>query len=164
MSDVEGWIGVDLDGTLANYGKWNDEGIGAPIPRMLERVKNWLLEGRDVRIVTARISEAKSGVNDVEKQRAEIEAWCVTHLGITLPVTCSKDYEMVELWDDRAVQVEKNTGVSIQERVIEMALLAQRLTDVLEVVGECEAEEIALIHHSRTFVDRTLRFVRSQPH
>lgn len=48
-----GWIGVDLDGTLAEYTGWHGPGhIGPPIPKMLDRVKNWLAEGVDVRIFT----------------------------------------------------------------------------------------------------------------
>ena len=51
-----GWIGVDLDGTLAEYNGWQGPAnIGAPIPAMVERVKAWLEEGRDVRIFTARV-------------------------------------------------------------------------------------------------------------
>ena len=45
-----GWIGVDLDGTLAYYDYWRGpEHIGEPIPAMLERVQRWLAEGKDVR-------------------------------------------------------------------------------------------------------------------
>lgn len=39
-----------------------------------------------------------------------IEKWCQMHIGGILPVTNVKDYAMVELWDDRAVQVIPNTG------------------------------------------------------
>ena len=47
MSQQNGWIGVDLDGTLAHYEGWKGiEHIGAPVPAMLERVKNWLAEGK----------------------------------------------------------------------------------------------------------------------
>jgi len=52
-----GWIGVDLDGTLAYYDEWRGlYHIGEPIPAMVDRVKRWLAEGRDVRIFTARVS------------------------------------------------------------------------------------------------------------
>ena len=38
-----GWIGVDLDGTLAHYDGWKGiEHVGPPIPAMLARVKYWL--------------------------------------------------------------------------------------------------------------------------
>lgn len=39
-----------------------------------------------------------------------IHSWCKQYIGQALAVTCVKDYRMFELWDDRAVQVEPNTG------------------------------------------------------
>lgn len=101
-----GWIGVDLDGTLAHYDHWEGvEHIGRPIPAMLSRIKAWLAAGKEVRIFTARVF-GPQGVD----ARPYIEAYCLEHLGVVLPVTCEKDYAMVELWDDRAVQVIPNTG------------------------------------------------------
>ena len=42
-----GWIGVDLDATFAVYNGWQGElHIGAPIPAMVERVKQGLADGR----------------------------------------------------------------------------------------------------------------------
>lgn len=42
-----GWIGVDLDGTLAYYDGWIGAGhIGEPVPAMLERVKQLAGSGR----------------------------------------------------------------------------------------------------------------------
>jgi hypothetical protein len=50
-----GWIGFDLDGTLAEYGEWQGPThIGKPIPSMIVRVKNYLDNGYEVRIMTAR--------------------------------------------------------------------------------------------------------------
>ena len=104
-----GWIGVDLDGTLAEYGGWIGPGhIGEPVPEMLERVKNWLAEGTEVRIFTARAYMDRDG-----SARRAIEDWCDLHIGQRLAVTNVKDYAMIELWDDRAVQVEMNTGKRI---------------------------------------------------
>jgi hypothetical protein len=106
-SDKMGWIGVDLDGTLAEYhGFKADHSIGPPVPLMLQRVKQWLAEGKDVRIFTARIAHAEGAYD-----RKLIEEWCLTHIGMVLPVTCEKDMRMMELWDDRAVQVIPNTGI-----------------------------------------------------
>jgi hypothetical protein len=112
----KGWIGVDLDGTLAEYDEWQGPAhIGKPIPRMLERVKAWLEEGKDVRIVTARVSHDGSSDRMLLTLVAHeaITNWCVRWLGTTLPVTCGKDYAMLELWDDRAVQVIPNTGLRV---------------------------------------------------
>jgi hypothetical protein len=84
--------------------------VGEPVPLMVKRVKRWLDAGIDVRIFTARVSPWLDGTKDVEKVRAAIEAWCEKHLGQKLPVGCTKDYQTVEIWDDRAVQVECDTG------------------------------------------------------
>ena len=121
-----GWIGVDLDGTLAHYDGWKGAGhIGEPVPAMLERVKRWLAEGREVRIFTARVScpelplvnannrearQARERRAQAYEAKRAIQAWCERHLGQRLNITNVKDYDMVALWDDRAVQVIKNTG------------------------------------------------------
>lgn len=103
-----GWIGVDLDGTLAQDHGWTrDGGIGPPVAPMLARVKRWLKEDREVRIVTARVSGHPAAA---AKARREIERWLKEHLSQTLPITNRKDHLMIELWDDRAVQVRKNKG------------------------------------------------------
>lgn len=99
------WIGVDLDGTLAHYDKWvGVHHIGEPVPAMLARVRQWRDAGIRVKIFTARVSDGKP------ETRRYIEEWCLVHLGEVLEVTNIKDYAMLELWDDRAVSVEKNTG------------------------------------------------------
>lgn len=115
MSD-KGWIGVDLDGTLAHYDGWKGVGhIGQPIPKMVERVKHWLEEGRDVRIFTARVSHDGTPRRMIDAQMAVIHImdWCVQHIGRELPITCVKDFAMLELWDDRAVQVVANFGMPV---------------------------------------------------
>jgi len=104
------WIGVDLDGTLAYYDRWNGvDQIANPVPLMLERVKEWLKNGVRVKIMTARVSEPQDGYS-VEEITSIIQDWCEFHIGERLEVTCRKDFRMVELWDDRAVRVERNTG------------------------------------------------------
>jgi len=107
------WIGGDLDGTLARYDGWKGpEHIGEPIPEMLDRVKRWRREGRDVRIFTARVWEdgTEERAHEVRKAKLAIGVWCMRHLGESLPVTCEKDPYMIELWDDRVVVVEPNRG------------------------------------------------------
>lgn len=105
---ADDWIGVDLDGTLAYYDGWQGaEHIGPPVPAMLDRVKRWRAEGKQVRIFTARVHYSGG---PLPTALDAIQQWCEEHLGEVLPVTCEKDYGMVELWDDRAVQVEANTG------------------------------------------------------
>lgn len=110
---MEPWIGVDLDGTLAVYDHWRGtDHIGPPIEAMVRRVRHWLEHGHpehgqvEVRIVTARVATP----NDAELACEPIHRWCEEHLGRRLAVTHEKDYGMLELWDDRCVQVEPNTG------------------------------------------------------
>lgn len=109
-----GWIGVDLDGTLAEWYGWAASGgkIGAPIPAMVDRVKRWLADGIEVRIFTARAAGGLDthGLRDPGVAIANVQAWCINHIGHALPVTNVKDHEMIELWDDRAIQIERNTG------------------------------------------------------
>ena len=105
----KGWIAVDLDGTLAHYDGWKAPHIiGAPIALMVNRVKQWLAEGRDVRIFTARVSGTDA---ENEYARLIIESWCSVYIGQKLPVTCTKDLAMTVLYDDRCVRVERNTGI-----------------------------------------------------
>ena len=105
--EKKGWIGVDLDGTLAEYHGWSDN-IGAPIPAMVERVKAWLAAGEDVRILTARGTGGGS-LHNAEQWR-KIADWCRNVFGRSLPITDRKDCLMTALYDDRAIGVEKNTG------------------------------------------------------
>jgi hypothetical protein len=96
----QGWIGVDFDGTLAHYDHFRGEDhVGDPVEPMVRRVRKWIREGRDVRLFTAR------------KPSPALRRWMRDHLGAVLPITNVKDRHMQMLLDDRAVQVERNTGV-----------------------------------------------------
>jgi hypothetical protein len=113
MMAHKGWIGVDLDGTLAHYSGWKGERhVGEPVQPMLDRVKEWLAAGIEVRIFTARVSTAEGDRADdgISEIRAAIQDWCEKHGLPRLPVTNVKDFQMIQLWDDRAVAVEENTG------------------------------------------------------
>ena len=113
----ESWTGVDLDGTLAVYYGWaGPEHIGEPIPLMVNRVRQWLSEGKRVKIVTARVDPAFPG--DAAIARRHIAAWLIKHLGQLLPITHAKDRYMFSLWDDRAVQVEANTGETLSSQLV----------------------------------------------
>lgn len=106
---ASGWIGVDLDGTLAEYHGWKGEAhIGPPIPLMRDRVLDWLANGQEVRIFTARVAGP-----DPTVVISVINRWCEQVFGRRLPITNRKDFGMIELWDDRAITVEQNTGRAI---------------------------------------------------
>jgi len=100
------WVGVDLDGTLAHWDGWKGiEHIGEPIPLMIARVNTWIAEGVTVKIFTARAS--------VPEQISYIHDWLEKHGLPRLEVTNVKDFEMVQLWDDRCIQVVPNTGMPV---------------------------------------------------
>lgn len=109
MSKSDGWVAIDLDGTLAVYNKWRGiHHIGEPVPAMLRHVLDLLHAGIEVRIFTARVQEGPEAIR-------AIEDWCIRHIGQVLPVTNVKDMSMVYMLDDRAFNVQKNTGVMLQE-------------------------------------------------
>jgi hypothetical protein len=123
------WVGVDLDGTLATFDleKWAEDQnyIGDPIQPMVDRVKQWIKEGKKVKIFTARVgngagwsdlSQATDEDQDwIEHQRKLIQDWTEKHIGVRLEVTATKDWAMRGLWDDRAVQVIPNRGITVEE-------------------------------------------------
>jgi hypothetical protein len=106
---MRGWIGVDLDGTLAKSMQTQTYEIGVPVRPMVQRVKTWLAHGEDLRIFTARVNPNHPKI-DIAHARSAIESWCELHLGQILPVTYEKDWDMLLLFDDRARQVERDTG------------------------------------------------------
>ena len=113
---MKGYIGVDLDKTLAKYDKWRGvDKIGEPIPLMVARVRMWLSQGKRVKIFTARVATDHSPEEIVMAEKA-IKAWCKEHIGQELEVTAMKHSAMYEYWDDKAISVEPNTGLKTTER------------------------------------------------
>ena len=103
-----GWIGVDLDGTLAYYDKFRGiDHIGEPILKMLNFVKKLLSKGHTVKIFTARAKYSEA--------IPYIQEWLKENGIPDLEITNVKDFAMWMLLDDRCVQVEKNTGRLIGE-------------------------------------------------
>ena len=103
-ANQQGWIGVDLDGTLAEATAWQGmDHIGPPVPLMMRRVRLWLDRGLRVKIMTARAGDPV-GV-------AATQAWLKANGLPELEVTDKKDFGMIELWDDRAIQVVQNRGI-----------------------------------------------------
>lgn len=88
---------------------------------MMNRVKKWISEGKTVKIFTARVHGHGAKLIDgtVVDAVTPIKKWSQKHIGIELEVTNVKDFGMVELWDDRAVQVVPNTGLTIEEALKE---------------------------------------------
>ncbi len=107
---IEGpWIGVDLDGTLAVYTSDSSiETVGEPVPAMLALVKKMIRNGIRVKIFTARATDPE--------QLPIIRKWLKNQHLPELEITNVKDYYMTRLYDDRCIQVEKNTGRLIVEK------------------------------------------------
>lgn len=102
----ESWLGVGFDGTLAEcpLGETPDE-PGPAVPSMILRVQDWHDMGLRVKIFTWRGTTAEG--------RALVQDWLVRHGLPALEVTDTKDFNMVEFWDARAVQVIRNTGQAV---------------------------------------------------
>lgn len=92
----KGWIGIDLDGTLAYYDGWQGiNHIGDPIWTMVKVVKLLLANNVAVRIFTARCQEGEVAIKPIQE-------WCKEYIGQVLPITATKDFDMVAMIDDRA--------------------------------------------------------------
>lgn len=129
--DDGGWIGVDLDGTAAHYDDFVEiDQIGEPLWPMMDRIKQWCDAGMDVRIMTARYSDSdqrcikSNRLITPEYMHQVIGDYFEKHIGYRLKPTCTKDYFMIELWDDRAVQMVPNTGRTLaDEHLAELTAL-----------------------------------------
>lgn len=107
-----GWVGFDLDGTLARYDGWKGVGhIGEPIAPMITRLKALHEKGVQVKIVTARVADPEQR----EVALARIKKWLETNIGLDLEVTHEKDACLIVLFDDRVEQVMPNTGRLVSE-------------------------------------------------
>jgi hypothetical protein len=112
------YMSVDFDGTLQIRPRNEPLTVlGEPIWPMVNLVKSWLADGMKVKIMTARVSPIQRGMNDyksvasfIMEQEYLIQEWCEKYIGQKLPVTCSKDTYMYQLYDDRAVCIEHNKG------------------------------------------------------
>ena len=96
------WIGVDFDGTLAKSTK--DNSLGAPVAKMVQRIKHHILAGDTVKIFTARMED-----------KDRIKAWTKKHLGCALEVTDRKDHCMRLAYDDKIKQVVRDQGTIVGE-------------------------------------------------
>ena len=116
-----GWIGIDLDGTLAEAEEGVFGPIGKPIPKMVEFVNRLIAAGWEVRIFTARWATSGPGASI-----ADVRHWCAQHFGNPLTVTAIKDKRCFRIYDDRARQVVYNTGEIVDLEMVNAALAAAK--------------------------------------
>jgi hypothetical protein len=109
---------VDFDGTLAFFDIWyGPDHLGAPIPTMVEKVKEWLSKGDRVVIYTSRLTPSEEFyTKDFDKVRRDIEEWCVKYIGVKLPITNIKSYA-TKYYDDRTRRIVRNTGLTVEEAI-----------------------------------------------
>lgn len=101
-------IFLDLDATLSYYDGYKGVGVlGKPIPAMMDKVRRWLKEGHKITIFTARAS------NMIEV--VAIKKWLKNNGLPDFPVTNIKSSHASVFYDDRAVQIVKNTGQTVEE-------------------------------------------------
>ncbi len=100
-------IAVDLDGTLAYYDGWRGvDKIGHVIPEVLNALRMAQAEGAETWLFTARVSDPA----DAYTAGMYIKKWLAENNISVNGVTAVKHKFFSEFWDDRAIQVIKNTG------------------------------------------------------
>ena len=103
IDKIKPWTGVDLDGTLAYYDRSSSSDvIGEPVPAMMAFVKKMIKHDIRVKIFTARVQDPD--------QLSIIRNWLKENGLPELEITNVKDYYMHRIYDDRCIQVERNTG------------------------------------------------------
>ena len=103
-------IAVDLDGTLAHYDGWKGIGhIGCVIPEVANAMERAQDEGAEVHLFTARVSDPE----DAAEAHAVISKWAAANHFNFASITAVKHKFFTEFWDDRAIQVIKNSGMFV---------------------------------------------------
>jgi hypothetical protein len=105
----DGYIAFDFSGTLAKHKDQTTDKFqpGEPVPDMIKIAKAFLDKGYKVKILTVH-----GGKPDDVKT---IQAWSQKNIGQKLEVTNVKQHGLIQLWDDRAIRVERNKGVPAHE-------------------------------------------------
>ena len=112
------WIGVDLDGTLAHKGEHYTGEIGHILPRMKQRILDYLSDGMEVKIFTARVAQecTKTG-RTIPEIISLIQDWLESNELPRLDVTCIKNRECIRIYDDKATQVVPDADITLYEKL-----------------------------------------------
>lgn len=115
-----GWIGFDIDATLAEYSGWiGFSRIGGPVPTMVDLLVDYVNNGWEVRIFTGRVApDPDSDDIPVEERRKLIREWLNKNVVPLLPedypeikITHEKDKSLFYMYDDRAGGVVPSKGI-----------------------------------------------------
>jgi hypothetical protein len=125
-------IALDFDGTLSEYHGYRGPcNYGPPIPFMVAKVKYHLGLGDKFTIFSARASSIA--------ECNGIKAWLKQHGLPEFPVTNTKLPQFTQFWDDRAVHIEKNTGMTTTESGW-YSMYPEELKNY--IAGSCEVSEV----------------------
>lgn len=105
-------IFVDLDGTLAYHTSGEDYDptkIGSPIPNMVSKCMAWHQQGHTVVVFTARAYRTEMAQD--YGAISNVKEWLSVNNLPDWEVTCMKRPSAHAFWDDKAIRVDKNTGV-----------------------------------------------------
>lgn len=176
-----GWIGFDLDGTLARYDGWKGiDNIGTAIKPMVDLMKRLHNQGVGVKVLTARVSPRPNpetrpnpyGVGHIPNYAKPlidgdtsfydqanwiasnfISDWCIANLGFLPRITHEKDHLMITLYDDRVKQVVPNIGLTVEELAKSLAANYPSFIDLLKT----QAMSIKKNHPATTGTQRAER-------
>ena len=126
-----GFIGVDFDGTLVT----ENNPCGKPIMPMIDKVREWIAEGREVVIFTA-------------APRPQITEFCKKWFGRALRQTNIKERGCNAWVDDRHILVERDTGRIISNDSDAIQLLKD---DIYEL--QCEVRRLQALKTPTMFAD-----------
>lgn len=105
-------IAFDLDGTLAEYHGWKGVShIGAPVPKMIDRLLFHIENGDECIIFTSRVGHDDVHQNTMAEHH--ISKWLRDNDLPYMKITARKLPGIRLFYDDRALHVEKNLGVVI---------------------------------------------------
>lgn len=95
---------IDLDGTLAYYERWGENGeIGEPVPLIKNWIRFWLYKGIEIVIFTARAYK--------QENIDRVRSWLIMNgLPVDLRITNVKGIDCDLLFDNNAREVINNTG------------------------------------------------------
>lgn len=145
-----GWIGSDLDGTLAHYTHWVPGKIGSPILQHVTRLRRHINDGYEVRIVTARVDDV---LDHIHFTYEPIELAFSSYMGKYLdPEDCGKwGPDIVEDQEQRKLIQEwclEHLGIALKvtnRKDMDMVLLYDdRAKEIVPNTGELVGKEYHL--------------------